>query len=246
MSKDKIIGNNLNSLLSNDGATFKELVKFFEKELNLELEIKIAKQLNSKNIDAFLENEDDYEAFYSSDISELVLEYKKYFDYYEGINQCHYCGKLFFQNVFNNFLMNERDIIVCHNCTSKDTVKKEAGFTNFEFVTKRTADIPEDFVENRENDIKKIIELLNVLKEIIEYGHSIEFARILTMGGYDAEETDYLKKYKNTVEKSYSNNEITKEYYEFFLKLLNTSNLEVNMPLSIDHKVFQLIRLSNY
>lgn len=246
LSKDKLIGNKLNSLLSNDGTRFKELVKFFEKELDIELDTKISKQLNSKDIDTFLEKEDDYEAFYSSDISKLVKQYKSYFNYYEGVNQCQYCGKLYFQNIFDNFLMNERDIIVCHKCTSKDIVKKEAGFINFEFVTSKTSDIPEDFVENRENSIEKIIELLDILKEIIEYGHSIEFARILTMGGYNADETDYLKKYQDTIEKAYVNNQISKEHFDFFVKLLNASNLEEDMPLNIDHKVFQLIRLSNY
>lgn len=246
MSIDEIIGNKLNILLSKDGASFKELIEFFERELSIELELKISKQLNSSDIDSFLENEDDYEAFYLSEISTLVKKYKKYFNSYEGVNQCHYCGKLFFQNVFDNFLMNERDMIVCPKCVNNKKVQKNAGWLNFEFVTKKTADIPEDFIENREHDIIKIIELLDVLKEIIEFGHSIEFVRVLTMGGYNADETDYLEKYKDIVDKSYMDNKISQEHYTFFVKLLNTSNSEDDMPLKIDHKVFQLIRLSNY
>ena len=249
--------------LMKDGFTAEEMIDMLKSEFNIDLNAQ-ADALWEKTIDWELIIEDDdsikafdrklfledvtvFDAYYDAKLHEIFKGLKEFINGYEGIHECGYCYKLFNKSEFDYFLMTEREMNVCGDCcASSPAVAKDSGFDNFSFVTSQMDAIPEDFLVYKEDNINDIIGVLDTLKKIIEYGHSIEFARVMTMGGYHSNDTDYLELYMPTVEKAKEEETISKEHYEFFQKLLNTSNSYYDMENEVDYSVYQLIRITNY
>lgn len=252
--KEKEIGQKLNTRLK-DGFTFYELIEFFEKELDLDLVPIITKQLSddfnkykedkdkqSITIDQYIEREWIFEAYSHCELTSLTRRFKDYIDNSDGyLITCDYCSKFFCDYDLDGKLR-EKDMLVCKHCYNTEKVQKDSGWTNYEYVTSIMDNVGySNFVYEDSNcNIDEVVDAMNDLRKIIAYGHSMEFARVLTIG---YEEVDYMKKYKPLVDKSKEQGKISDEDYDFFYKLLNTSNCEYDMPTNnYDWSVLNYIR----
>lgn len=88
-------------------------------------------------------------------------------------------------------------------------------------------------------------ELMDRLQELIDAGYSKALARVLTMGGYNQDETDYLVTNAQQYEEDFKNGDLTQEAYELYKQLLEESNDPEKLNAK-EYEIVRRIRITDY
>lgn len=193
--------------------------------------------------DNLLKREGPWEAFDSSDIGIIynALLSDAANSRMLSFVDCEECNKLFHPHMIDSFYYYEKDIHVCINCSGNEHNQRVSGMADYDRVSAiMGGGIPEEVVEGASPQ-----DLMNRLKELIDAGYSKALARVLTMGGYHQNETDYLVENAQQYEEDVKNGNLTQEAYELYKQLLEESNDPDDLEYD-EYEILRMIRITDY
>lgn len=180
----------------------------------------------------------EYDAFLDSELSSVytLLLPEVNTSTIGEFDTCGECNRLYHPSKMTGF---DRMVHTCRNCAYESFDDDEMD--DYETVSLiMGGGIPEDAVSE---DAPQ--ELMDRLKELIDKGYSKALARVLTMGGYNQDETDYLMENAQQYEDDLKNGDLTSEAYELYKQLLEESN-DPNELKFEEYEILRRIRITDY